>query len=63
MQRSDVRAMAALTVGVCLGCVCGLSLTLVAAKWLHGQVADLVASHDEMNRMTDDSTAFGMRFI
>jgi hypothetical protein len=26
---------------VCLGCVAGLSLTIVAAKWLHGRVADL----------------------
>lgn len=44
-QRRDVRLMAAATVGVCLGCVCGVSLTIVASKWLHGQVADLAAWH------------------
>lgn len=35
--------MAAATVGVCLGCVCGISLTLVAGRWLQGHVADLNA--------------------
>lgn len=44
-QRRDVRLMAAATVGVCLGCVCGVSLTIVAGKWLHGHVADLAAWH------------------
>jgi hypothetical protein len=34
------------TVGVCLGCVAGLSLTIVAAKWLHGRVADLNHWHE-----------------
>ena len=34
LQRLDVRLMAAATVGVCLGCVCGISLMLVAHKWL-----------------------------
>jgi hypothetical protein len=33
--------MGSATVGVCLGCVAGISLTIVAAKWLHGRVADL----------------------
>lgn len=33
-QRLEVRWMAALTVGICLGCVCGVSATLVATKWL-----------------------------
>jgi uncharacterized iron-regulated membrane protein len=45
IQRRDVRLMAAATVGVCLGCVCGISLTVVAGKWLHGHVADLGAWH------------------
>ena len=40
-QRRDTRWLAAGTVGVCLGCVAGLSATIVAAKWLHGRVADL----------------------
>lgn len=44
-QRRDVRGMAAATVGVCLGAVCGISLTIVAAKWLHGRVDDLDAWH------------------
>jgi len=44
-QRRDVRLMAAATVGVCLGAVCGISLTIVAGKWLHGHVADLNAWH------------------
>lgn len=44
-QRRDTAIMAAATVGVCLGCVAGLSLTLAAAKWLPGRVADLAAWH------------------
>lgn len=44
-QRRDARLMAAATVGVCLGCVCGISATIVAGKWLHGHVADLNAWH------------------
>ena len=32
--------------GVCLGCVGGISLTIVAAKWLHGRVADLNYWHE-----------------
>lgn len=37
--------MAAATVGVCMGCVAGISATLVAGKWLHGRVADINAWH------------------
>ncbi|QTD44341.1 PepSY-associated TM helix domain-containing protein [Ottowia testudinis] len=37
-QRSDVRVMAALTVGVALGCMAGISLTIAASKWLHAAV-------------------------
>jgi len=42
-QRRDTYWLAAGTVGVCLGCVAGLSLTIVAGKWLHGRVDDLHA--------------------
>ncbi|GAB2181921.1 PepSY-associated TM helix domain-containing protein [Denitratisoma sp. agr-D3] len=45
VQRRDVRGMAAATIGVCLGAVCGISLTIVAAKWLHGHVGDLSVWH------------------
>ncbi len=34
-QRRDARLMAAATVGVCLGCICGISLALVGGKWLY----------------------------
>lgn len=44
-QRRDTAWLAAGTVGVCLGCIWGISLTIVAAKWLHGRVADLNAWH------------------
>lgn len=44
-QRRDVRLLAAATVGVCLGCVAGISATIVAGKWLYGHVADLGAWH------------------
>ena len=44
-QRRDVRAIAAATVGVCLGAVCAISLTIVAAKWLHGHVDDMSLWH------------------
>jgi uncharacterized iron-regulated membrane protein len=44
-QSRSTRLLGSATVGVCLGCVAGLSLTIVAAKWLHGRVADLNAWH------------------
>ncbi|MYN12510.1 PepSY domain-containing protein [Pusillimonas sp. TS35] len=44
-QRRDARLMAAGTVGVCLGCVCGISLMVASAKWLHGWVVDLTLWH------------------
>ncbi|NML26209.1 PepSY domain-containing protein [Zoogloea sp. G-4-1-14] len=44
-QRRDARLLAAGTVGVCLGCVGGISLTLVGGKWLHDHVEDLNAWH------------------
>ena len=40
-QRRSAYLLAALTVGVCLGCVSGISATIVAAKWLHGHVSNL----------------------
>lgn len=44
-QRLDTRLMAAATIGVCLGCVCGISLMLLGSRWLHGRVDDLLAWH------------------
>lgn len=43
VQRLDTRLMASATVGVCLGCVCGISLMMIASKWLNGRVGDLNA--------------------
>lgn len=45
-QSRSTRLLGSATVGVCLGCVAGLSLTIVAAKWLHGRVADLDHWHE-----------------
>lgn len=45
VQRRDTRLLAAGTVGVCLGCVGGISLTLAGGKWLYGHVGDLNAWH------------------
>lgn len=39
------RWMAAATIGVCLGSVCGISATIAAAKWLPGLVDDVGAGH------------------
>lgn len=44
-QRLATRLMAASTIGACLGCICGISLTIAAAKWLHGRVGDSDAWH------------------
>ncbi len=44
-QRRDTAIMAAATVGVCIGCVAGISLTLAAAKWLPGRADDIAAWH------------------
>ena len=40
-QRRDVTLMAAATVGICLGAVIGISVTIVSGKWLHGHVDHL----------------------
>ncbi|WP_423458046.1 PepSY domain-containing protein [Ottowia sp. VDI28] len=45
VQRRDTTLMSAATVGVCIGCVAGVSLTLAAAKWLPGRVDNLAAWH------------------
>ena len=45
-QSRSTRFLGSATVGICLGCVAGLSLTIVAAKWLHGRVADLNHWHE-----------------
>ncbi|MGC4028569.1 MAG: PepSY-associated TM helix domain-containing protein [Steroidobacteraceae bacterium] len=44
-QKRSHRVMAALTVGVCVGCIAGISLTVAAAKWLPGRVTDLQRAH------------------
>lgn len=44
-QKRSTVLMAAATVGVCLGCVIGVSASLVAGKWLHGRTTDLGAWH------------------
>ena len=45
-QSRSTRLLGNATIGVCLGCVAGLSLTIVAAKWLHGRVSDLNLWHE-----------------
>ena len=45
VQRRDTVWMAAATVGVCLGCVAGTSLTIAAGKWLQGPLTHLTAWH------------------
>lgn len=44
-QRRDTSVLAGLTVGVCMGCVAGISLTMAAAKWLPGRVEDMATWH------------------
>lgn len=45
-QSRSTRLLGSATVGVCLGCVAGISFAIVAAKWLHGRVADLNHWHE-----------------
>ena len=40
-QSRSTRVMAALTVGICLGCVAGLSAAIVANRWLQGVFIDV----------------------
>lgn len=44
-QRRSAHVLACLTVGVALGCINGISSSIVAAKWLGGQAADMHAWH------------------
>jgi uncharacterized iron-regulated membrane protein len=44
-QRRQVKIMANACVGVCLGSICGISLSIVSAKWLHGHVENMAAAH------------------
>lgn len=44
-QRRDAIVMACVTVGVCLGCICGVSATIFMGKWLNGHVDDLYHWH------------------
>lgn len=43
--RHSVRLLACCTVGVCLGCIIGISLSILAGKGLYGHVADLALWH------------------
>lgn len=47
-QTRATRILASLTVGVPLGCVAGISLTIAAAKWLPVDRADLAAWHSRI---------------
>ncbi|TLG75093.1 PepSY-associated TM helix domain-containing protein [Methylocystis sp. B8] len=40
-QKTSTRTMAAATVGVCLGVICAISITIVAERWLSGRVANI----------------------
>ncbi len=51
-QRRSADFLASLTVGVALGCINGISLSLVAAKWLNGHVADMHAWHASLYYVT-----------
>ena len=46
VQKTSARVLGALTVGVSLGSVAGISATIAAAKWLPAQVADLGFWHE-----------------
>ncbi len=46
MQDRPARVLGCLTVGVALGCVIGVSVTLAATKWLPGRVDDPGAWHE-----------------
>ena len=46
IQKTSTRLMSAATVGVCLGAICAISITIVAAKWLNGRVANIDVWHN-----------------
>jgi uncharacterized iron-regulated membrane protein len=45
-QKTSARLMSAATVGVCLGAICAISITIVAGKWLNGRVANIDVWHN-----------------
>lgn len=51
-QSRSTIVMGALTVGVTLGCVAGISLTIAAAKWLPGRVGDVASWHSWIYYLT-----------
>jgi uncharacterized iron-regulated membrane protein len=46
VQKRSTRLMSAATVGVCLGAICAISMTIVSAKWLDGSVAEIEPWHN-----------------
>lgn len=44
-QSRSTQVLGALTIGISLGCIAGISVTLAAAKWLPGRVENLQAWH------------------
>lgn len=46
VQKRATRVLGALTVGVSLGCVAGISATVAATKWLPARVDDVAAWHE-----------------
>ena len=47
-QKTSTRLMSAATVGVCLGAICAISITIVTAKWLNGRAANIDVWHNSV---------------
>lgn len=47
-QSRSTQILGALTVGVTLGCIAGLSITIAAAKWLPADLTDIAAWHSRL---------------
>jgi enterochelin esterase family protein len=45
-QKTSTRMMSAATVGVCLGAICAISMTILMAKWLNSRVANIDVWHN-----------------
>ncbi|MBV1777190.1 PepSY domain-containing protein [Burkholderiaceae bacterium DAT-1] len=45
-QRRDTLLIASATIGVCLGCICGISFMLLGSKWLPSILGGAVHLHD-----------------
>ncbi|MGD9544278.1 MAG: enterochelin esterase [Methylocystis sp.] len=45
-QKTSTRMLSSATVGVCLGAICAISISIVAAKWANGRVANIDAWHN-----------------